>query len=111
MDISFVENNLKEILVVPNAQSAYYPERENGIGLPYLSYKVLVPQNCSYKDVNFSAEKDLLFDDCIIAPAPKSEATSVWTLNCNTSNLPKGIISVSLFVDGKLEDTISFNNK
>lgn len=80
-DFSFVENNLKEILVVPNAQSAYYPERENGIGLPYLSYKVLVPQNCSYKNVNFSAEKDLLFDDCIIAPAPKSEATSGWSVN------------------------------
>lgn len=86
-DFSFEKNEKEEILVVPMAQSACYNEDANAIGLPYLSFKVIVPKSYNYDGVDYSTTKNLLFNNCLIASAPRPQVTgSVDNIGCVNSD-------------------------
>lgn len=81
---SFIENSSKQLVISPISMLATYSEDSNALGLPYLSCNVLVPRNCSYKDIEVSSDKIKLFDNCSIALAPRQLPTNMQN-NIGTS--------------------------
>lgn len=75
---SFVENNSREVTVVPVSGVAAYSEEENSLGIPFFACNVLVSGNSSYKSVAFSYEKEKLRDNCTLAEAPRQYTTDMY---------------------------------
>lgn len=74
---SLVENSSNEVTVVPLSCTAAYSEDENALGIPFFACNVLVPENCSYKNVSFSFEKEMLRDNCVLSKAPRQYTTDM----------------------------------
>lgn len=76
---SFSFDSLGYLRIVPHDCVYVYDKNTDVPGLPYLSVAVYVPSDQLYQNCKLFYEKSLIFEDCVIAPAPILQPTSMTT--------------------------------
>lgn len=78
---SFSYDSSGYLQIIPQDGIYAYDENTENPGLPYFSVAVYVPDGQLYQDCNITFSKSLLYENCVLAPAPISQPTSSTMAN------------------------------